>query len=71
MSAVLTIVAIFVVGFVAGYLNKGINITYNNSNAPVVQEREIAETQQQNEDLTKLLDPEVTKWFQDNNGMIK
>ena len=71
MSAVLTIVAIFVVGFVAGYLNKGINITYTNKQSALVPEREIVETQQQNEELTKLLDPEVTKWFQDNNGMIK
>ena len=71
MSAVLTVIAIFVVGFVAGYLNKGINITYVNKETSLVPNKEIVETQQQNEELTKLLDPEVTKWFQDNNGMIK
>lgn len=71
MSAVLTVITIFIVGFVAGYLNKGINITYTNKESSIVPSEKIIETNQQNEELAKLLDPEVTKWFQDNNGMIK
>ena len=71
MGAILILLAVLVVGFIMGYFSKGINVTINKNNSLPVVPEQTRETVEQNNELVNMFPDEVTKWFQENNGMIK
>lgn len=70
MSGIIVILASILLGFVLGYMSKGINITINHKDKP---ETPVTQDGQPvyNPDYSELLPPEVQEYYEKNHGYMK